>query len=222
MADLEKIYDILYHHYGPQHWWPAESVFEVMVGAVLTQNTNWQNVSRAIANLKEDNLLSLSVLSALPLKILAEKIRPSGYYNLKAKRLKNLLDLLISEADPDCPDDEILADFFSADLPVLRQKLLAVKGIGPETADSILLYAGNKPIFVIDAYTHRILVRHGLIGEESNYAEMQELFMDTLANDPQLFNEYHALLVRVGKEFCKKSNPLCQECPLRDVEPVLA
>ncbi len=221
MADLQEIYEILHDHFGPQHWWPADSVFEVIVGAVLTQNTNWQNVSRALDNLRGDNLLSLAALHALPLELLAEKIRPSGYYNLKAKRLHNLLDLLIDETDGNSSEDEILADFFADDIPSLRQKLLTVKGVGPETADSILLYAGRKPIFVIDAYTWRVLVRHGLIGEESDYREMQELFMTNLPEDPRLFNEYHALLVRLGKEFCKKNNPLCRQCPLRTVEPVL-
>jgi endonuclease-3 related protein len=220
VADLQKIYKILYDYFGPQNWWPADSIFEVIVGTVLTQNTNWQNVSRALDNLKEDNLLSLAVLHSLPLDFLAEKIRPSGYYNIKAKRLKNLLDLLAADADESSSDEKILADFFNDDLQNLRQKLLTVKGVGPETADSILLYAGHKPIFVIDTYTYRILVRHGLVGEETDYNEMQELFMGELPDDPQLFNEYHALLVRLGKEFCKKRNPLCQTCPLRIVEPI--
>lgn len=220
VADLQKIYKILYDYFGPQNWWPADSIFEVIVGTVLTQNTNWQNVSRALDNLKEDNLLSLTVLHSLPLDFLAEKIRPSGYYNIKAKRLKNLLDLLAADADESSSDEKILADFFNDDLQNLRQKLLTVKGVGPETADSILLYAGHKPIFVIDTYTYRILVRHGLVGEETDYNEMQELFMGELPDDPQLFNEYHALLVRLGKEFCKKRNPLCQACPLRIVEPI--
>lgn len=221
MPDLQKIYKILYEHYGPQRWWPADSLIEVIIGAMLTQNTNWQNVSRALDNLKNDNLLSLNALHSLPLEQLAEKIRPSGYYNLKAKRVKNLLDLLAAHADAGSSDEKILADFFSDDLESLRQQLLTVKGVGPETADSILLYAGQKPIFVIDAYTYRILVRHGLIGEETDYNEMQELFMEALPRDPQLFNEYHALLVRLGKECCKKRNPLCQECPLQNVEPII-
>ena len=220
MADLQKIYKILHDHFGPQHWWPADSVFEVIVGAVLTQNTNWQNVSRALDNLKADNLLSLPLLHALPQEVLAEKIKPSGYYNLKAGRLKNLLDLLTCEADPKNSEAEILADFFDEDTISLRQKLLSVKGIGPETADSILLYAGEKTIFVIDTYTWRILLRHGLAGEETDYAEMQELFMTNLPHDSGLFNEYHALLVRLGKEFCKKNNPLCDTCPLNKIEPV--
>ncbi len=213
MQVLEHIYSTLLGHFGPQKWWPGDTAFEVMVGAVLTQNTNWSNVSKAITNLKNDNLLSFQSLDCLPEHLLAEKIRSSGYYNLKAKRLKNLLALIRCEA----PDGD-LDLLFSADTEVLREKLLSVKGIGPETADSILLYAAHKPVFVVDAYTYRILTRHGLIGEETDYHEMQSLFMDNLENDVQLFNEYHALIVRVGKEFCKKSNPKCDKCPLREIE----
>lgn len=210
---LGEIYSTLLGYYGSQNWWPADTSFEVMVGAVLTQNTNWSNVSRAIANLREDNLLSFQSLDSLPEELLAEKIRPSGYYNLKASRLKNLLALIRHEA----PDGN-LAGFFSLETRVLREKLLAVKGIGPETADSILLYAAHKPVFVVDAYTYRLLSRHGLIGEETDYSEMQSLFMDNLEHDVQLFNEFHALIVRVGKEFCKKRKPRCAECPLKQIQ----
>lgn len=209
---VKEIYTTLIEHFGAQNWWPGDTPFEVMVGAVLTQNTNWGNVIRAIENLKDENLLSFQSLDCLPEYLLAEKIRPSGYYNLKAKRLKNLLALIRQEA----PDGD-LDLFFSKEAEVLREKLLSVKGIGPETADSILLYAAEKPVFVIDAYTYRILTRHGLIGEETDYREMQSLFMDNLENDVQLFNEFHALLVRVGKEFCKKNKPRCEECPLRAI-----
>ncbi|MBU0910775.1 MAG: endonuclease III domain-containing protein, partial [Proteobacteria bacterium] len=175
-----------------------------MVGAVLTQNTNWTNVSRAIGNLREENLLSLAALASLPEAVLAEKIRPSGYFNLKARRLKNLL-VLVSQEEPAGDLDR----FFSLETISLREKLLSVKGIGPETADSILLYAAQKPVFVVDAYTYRMLTRHGLIGEETDYVEMQELFMDNLPADVKLFNEFHALIVRLGKEYCKKSMPRC-------------
>ncbi|MCK5340807.1 MAG: endonuclease III domain-containing protein [Desulfobulbaceae bacterium] len=183
-----------------------------MVGAVLTQNTNWTNVSRAIDTLKNEGLLSFEAISALPLDTLAEKIRPSGYYNLKAKRLTNLLGLIHRKYDGD------LSLFFQTDQDTLRQDLLSVKGIGPETADSIILYAAKHPVFVVDAYTHRILSRHGIIGEESDYHEIQDLFMDSLPADTALFNEYHALLVRLGKEFCKKTNPRCSSCPLKEPE----
>lgn len=216
VSTLADIYAALFDHFGPQQWWPGETPFEVLVGAVLTQNTNWTNVSRAIANLKEENLLSFATLARLPEDELAEKIRPSGYFNLKARRLKNLLALIRQEE----PDGD-LDLFFDRETAVLREKLLSVKGIGPETADSILLYAAGKPVFVVDAYTYRMLVRHGLIGEETNYGEMQELFMDNLPADVNLFNEYHALIVRLGKEYCKKSRPRCQQCPLRQFEPLL-
>ncbi len=207
---LLDIYKILFDHFGPQHWWPGDSPFEVMVGAVLTQNTNWSNVSRAISNLKKDNLLSFEALDALPVEILAEKIRPSGYYNMKAARLKNLL-VLIKEYGG------VLESLFKEETTALRDRLLLVKGIGPETADSILLYAAGKLSFVVDAYTHRILTRHSLIPEEAAYHEIQEFFTGSLPRDIQLYNEYHALIVRLGKEFCKKSNPGCEECPLSSV-----
>ncbi|MFO7761730.1 MAG: endonuclease III domain-containing protein [Thermodesulfobacteriota bacterium] len=217
MSPLRDIYNTLYKYFGPQHWWPGDSVLEIMVGAILTQNTNWENVSRAIANLKENNLLSLGALAELPLEHLAEKIRPAGYYNIKAARLKNLLNLIKKDCN-DCRDPR---DFLDEDREILREKLLAVKGIGPETADSILLYAAGKPVFVVDAYTYRIFLRHGLIPEESTYGEIQELFQDGLEEDVYLFNEYHALLVRLGKTFCKKTKPLCSSCPLRSHEPIV-
>ena len=203
-----EIYQRLYDRFGPQHWWPGETPLEIMVGAVLTQNTNWLNVEKAIANLKEAGLLSLPALAETPTDILAQLIRPSGYYNLKAKRLSNLIKAIGR-------NDEDLNIFFADRSDVLREKLLAIKGIGPETADSIILYAAEKPVFVIDAYTHRILLRHELIWEESDYHEMQEMFMTTLPEDPAIYNEYHALLVRLGKEYCLKNNPKCPTCPLQ-------
>jgi endonuclease III related protein len=211
MSGIILIHDKLLAHFGPQHWWPGDSSFEVMVGAVLTQNTNWLNVSRALANLKNENLLSFESLEALPPEILADRIRPCGYYRLKTGRLKNLLALIREEYHGD------LRAFFGEEPARLREKLLAVKGIGPETADSIILYAAGQPIFVVDAYTHRILSRHRLIFEEAGYQEIQELFMEALPPDAALFNEYHALLVRLGKEFCKKNEPRCSECPIRDL-----
>jgi endonuclease III related protein len=206
---LTSIYDKLFGHFGPQHWWPGDSPFEIMVGAVLTQNTNWRNVSLALANLKHAELLSFEALESLPLESLANLIRPSGYYRVKAGRLKNLLTMIREKYDGE------LGGFFDADPAELRENLLAVKGIGPETADSILLYAAGQPLFVVDAYTHRILSRHGFIFEEADYQEIQELFMRTLPEDVALYNEYHALLVRLGKELCKKGTPLCNSCPLQ-------
>jgi endonuclease-3 related protein len=209
---LSEIYQRLNDNFGPQHWWPGETPLEIMVGAVLTQNTNWQNVEKAIANLKNGGLLSLSALAEIPVDTLAQHIRPSGYYNLKAKRLKNLV-MAIGRNDEDL-------DTFFADRPDdLREKLLAIKGIGPETADSIILYAAKKPAFVIDAYTHRVLLRHDLIWEESDYHEMQEMFMSVLPEDIAIYNEYHALLVRLGKDYCLKRNPRCQGCPLEELLP---
>jgi endonuclease-3 related protein len=180
-----------------------------MVGAVLTQNTNWVNVSRAIANLKEAGLLSVDALFTLPTDILAHYIRPAGYYNLKAGRLKNLLALVAQYENG-------LDGLFAEDTHTLRERLLSVRGIGPETADSIMLYAAGRPVFVVDAYTHRILTRHALIPEEADYYEIQDYFLDQLPADAALFNEYHALLVRLGKDFCNKSKPRCALCPLTD------
>ncbi|WP_457574880.1 endonuclease III domain-containing protein [Desulfolithobacter sp.] len=205
---LKEIYTSLLDHFGPQNWWPGDTPFEVMVGAVLTQNTNWQNVEKAIANLKEAGVMSFEAMAALDRERLAGYIRPAGYYNIKAGRLQNLFAHITDNWDGD------LEYFLSLPRERLREELLAVKGIGPETADSIILYAAAQPVFVIDAYTHRILSRHGLVDGSFGYYELQELFMDNLEEDVALFNEYHALLVRVGKEFCKKSRPDCAGCPL--------
>ncbi len=210
MAVLEDYYKTLYDYFGPQSWWPGESIIEIMVGAVLTQNTNWQNVEKAIANLKNADVLDFQTLLLLPQSVLAEYIRPSGYYNLKAGRLKNLLIYI----DSCLGSAQELETFFACELFSLREQLLSVKGIGPETADSILLYAGRKPVFVIDTYAYRLLFRHGFVGEESSYTEMQELLMNGLPLEEPLFNEFHALIVAVGKKFCKKKNPDCLDCPL--------
>jgi endonuclease-3 related protein len=212
MNKVYEIYEILLNHFGPQGWWPGDTQFEVMVGAVLTQNTNWVNVSKAIDNLKRDNLLSLEKMHDLPLELLAEKIKPAGYFNLKAARLKNLLNFIGDEYFGS------LEEMFGEDALNLREKILTVKGIGPETADSILLYAGKKPVFVVDAYTHRIFARHNVIAEEDGYYEIQEHFTLSLPEEDELFNEYHALIVRLGKEFCKKSKPLCSQCPLGELD----
>jgi endonuclease-3 related protein len=202
------IYRKLYASFGPQHWWPAETPFEVMVGAILTQNTSWQNVERAIAGIKRERLLTAKKLWRLPQKKLARLLRPAGYYNLKAIRLKNFLGYFRQRyaASP--------AKMRRAALPRLREELLRVNGIGPETADSILLYALGKPVFVVDAYTKRVLSRHRLAGEDASYEEAQNLFMRKLKKEVKLFNEFHALLVKLGKDFCRKRNPRCHLCPL--------
>ena len=205
---LLDIYHRLDDYFGPLHWWPAENDIEMIVGAVLTQNTNWKNVEKSIDSLKGANLLSFAALVDIPVEQLAGMIRSSGYYNLKARRLKNLLEMVARDYDGD------LQLFFSEEISTARNALLRVKGIGPETADSILLYGGGHPIFVVDAYTHRILSRHSLVPEECDYQTIQDLFMDNLEPDVAMFNQYHALLVRTAKQFCKKREPLCGNCPL--------
>ena len=205
---ISRIYDLLEDAFGPQHWWPGETAFEVMVGAVLTQNTNWTNVEKAIANLKRRDLLSPRALHELPREELAELIRPAGYFNVKAKRLANLVDFVIDRADGD------LDRLFARDLHDLRDDLLSVSGIGRETCDSIVLYAAGKPTFVVDTYTARVLLRHDLIDESADYDEIKETFESNLPADAPLFNEFHALLVRVGKVYCRK-RPRCETCPLR-------
>ncbi len=207
-----RVYYKLADHYGPQGWWPGETGIEMMVGAVLTQNTNWSNVEKAIKNLKDAGQLSFSSLQDLPVELLAEYIRPSGYYNIKARRLKNLLQMIEDEYEGE------LSFLFEDSLDSSRENLLRVKGVGPETADSILLYAAEKPIFVIDTYTHRVFSRHGLVPEDSDYYTLQQEFMDSLPEDVPLFNEYHALIVAVAKEFCVKKKARCSECPLQGVE----
>lgn len=209
--ELEEIFRRLLAHFGPQHWWPGETPFEVMVGAILTQNTNWQNVEKAVAIMKEAGVLSLPALAALDAEELAEYIRPAGYYNIKAGRLQNLFAMIAEHWDND------LEYLLQQPAAVLREQLLSVKGIGPETADSMVLYAAEQPIFVVDAYTHRILLRHEMISEDYDYFQIQELFMDNLEENAALFNEYHALLVQVGKQFCKKSKPQCKGCPLAGI-----
>ena len=206
---IGDIYRKLYRSFGPQSWWPGDTPFEVIVGAILTQNTNWQNVAKAIDNLKKAKVLTPQKLHSLPLDKLARLIRPSGYFNIKAKRLKSFLDFLFKNHQGK------LEKMFSLPLDELRKDILAVKGIGPETADSILLYAGGLPVFVVDAYTKRIFSRKKLFPEDTDYHQVQKIFMENLKKDVQLFNEYHALLVRLGKDFCKKTKPKCEICPIK-------
>ena len=201
-------YNDLLDFLGPSNWWPGETPFEVCVGAVLTQNTNWSNVQKAIGNLKSRDLLHPEKMASLDEEHLAELIRPSGYFRIKARRLRHLLEFLRLECAYHLPDLSI------QDLQQLRDKLLQVKGIGPETADSILLYALEKPSFVVDAYTRRILNRHFLVHEDIDYHELRDFFMDRLPEDVSMYNEYHALLVRTGKEWCRRKNPRCDVCPL--------
>lgn len=205
---LMGYYDKLLKAFGPQGWWPGDGPFEVLVGAVLTQNTNWGNVEKAINNLKAAGKLTPQALHEISPKELAPLIRPAGYFNIKAKRLKSLINWLFERYHGN------LDDMFSQNLGTLREELLSVKGIGPETADSILLYAGNMPSFVVDAYTYRVFSRHHHIPEDSTYEEIKAFFEDNLPKDAPLYNEYHALLVRVGKTYCKPREPICKACPL--------
>lgn len=207
---LLYIYRQLMDRYGPQHWWPARAPFEVIVGAILTQSAAWSNVEKAIANLKEAKALSPEALRRLSLSEVAGIIRPCGYYNAKALKLKSFANWLGNHYADD------LNKLMAADTYHLRQQLLSVHGIGQETADSILLYAAGKPIFVIDAYTRRIINRIGLAPKNSSYTAYQELFMNNLPIDVRLFNEYHALLVYLAKNICR-SYPLCQQCCLNNL-----
>ncbi|UCE99598.1 MAG: endonuclease III domain-containing protein [Planctomycetota bacterium] len=204
---LTQIYQLLFGRFGPQNWWPGETQFEIIIGAILTQNTNWANVEKAITNLKSANLLTPEKLHQLDLPNLAKLIRPAGYYNIKAKRLKNFINWLFRNYNGK------LTNLENVDTDQLRTELLTIKGIGRETADSILLYALERPIFVVDAYTARIAIRHGLIEPEADYEQLRELFQTNLPQDVRLFNEYHALLVKTGKEYCKPKAK-CSGCPL--------
>ena len=207
---LPAIYQRLLASYGPQHWWPAEEPFEVMVGAILTQSAAWLNVEKAITNLKRAKALSPPALRQLSLPEIATLIHPCGYYNAKAHKLKSLAQWL-GEYYQDS-----LSELFALAADQLRQQLLAVHGVGRETADSVILYAANKPVFVIDTYTRRIINRFGLAPGGNSYAAYQSLFMDNLPADVALFNEYHALLVCLGKNVCR-NHPLCQQCCLRSI-----
>lgn len=206
---LMNMFDLMLGHFGPQHWWPGVTVIEIMVGAVLTQNTNWTNVEKAIESLKRGNFLSVEAINSMSSTLLAHCVRSAGYFNIKAARLKNLVGFITEKYNGDIPS------LLQEDTDELRRGLLSVRGVGPETADSILLYAANRPVFVIDAYTYRILNRHGLADEQAPYDDLQELFMGNLPGDAALFNEFHALIVRTGKEYCRR-RPLCSICPLTD------
>lgn len=204
---LMAIFRRLLDHYGPLRWWPAETPFEVCVGAILTQNTNWSNVEKAIAALKQADILSPQELRAIETYQLATLIRPSGCFNVKSQRLKDFTLWLFTRHDGS------LERMFATDWRTLRQELLAVRGIGPETCDSILLYAGGKPTFVVDAYTRRLFHRLGMLAELADYEETRSMFMTNLSADVALFNEYHALIVEQCKQYCL-SRPRCAGCPL--------
>lgn len=206
---IREIYNVLFNKFGPQDWWPGESPLEVAIGAILTQNTAWRNVEKAINNLKRENLIDLRKLLALDLEYLKELIRPAGFYNQKAERVKNFLFWLNEKGGCLLKINE--------DTETIRQELLNIKGIGKETADSILLYGMNRPVFVVDAYTIRILSRHNIIHKNADYESVQALFTSNLPMEVPLYKEYHALLVRVGKDYCKSKKLLCGLCPLKRV-----
>ncbi len=205
---LSHIHHLLSEHFGLLHWWPADSPFEVVVGAILTQNTAWTNVEIAIQNLKQANTLSLEILATLPIKQLEELIRPSGFFRQKALRLQNLTQHLLRDWQGD------LTAFCSGPLDDVRERLLARTGIGPETADSILLYAVGRPSFVVDAYTRRIFERIGVLTGKEKYNEIRQMFMQNLTEDTSLYNEYHAQIVQLAKTCCRKKQTFCSACPL--------
>ena len=205
---LMAMYQALFSAYGQQHWWPGDSPVEMMIGAVLTQNTAWVNVNKAIVNLKREGPLTVVRLRKLAPRKLAALIRPSGYYNVKARRLANLMECRGGRYDGS-PARMLLED-----PDELRRGLQSVNGVGPETADAIMLYAAGHPTFVVDAYTKRIFARHGLVTGDDGYHDIQRLFHENLSRDVRLFNEYHALIVRLAKERCRKRESRCSGCPL--------
>ena len=205
---LDEYFNSLFTALGPQHWWPGNTPFEVIIGAILTQNTSWKNVEQAISNLRDANLLSVEGIQNANLGRLGRLLRPSGYFRQKARKLKAFCNFLETEYDGS------LDRMFSTPTSLLREKLLAVFGIGPETADSILLYAGGHGVFVVDAYTKRILARHGWVGENPKYGDVQWLFERQFPGNSKLFNEFHAVIVQAGKRWCTAQNPKCDQCPL--------
>ncbi len=215
---LRTAYTRMRRRFGHQHWWPGETPFEVCVGAILTQNTSWMNVERAIANLRTAGVLAPRALYDLPPTRLAELLRPAGYFNVKARRLRAFLAALVEDFDGD------LERLLGGPLAAARARLLAIKGIGPETADSMLLYAGGQPTFVVDAYTKRIFARHDWCAPEAAYEVVQRLCSASLDHRPvagrlDYWQDYHAQLVRVGKDFCRPRQPRCEACPLRPLLP---
>lgn len=206
--DILQTHQTLSDHFGPLHWWPAETPFEVVIGAILTQNTAWSNVEKAINNLRQADALVLEQIASMPLKRLERLIKPAGFFRQKAIRLQGFATHLLEEWQAS------LADLCSGPLDDARARLLARPGIGPETADSILLYAAERPTFVVDAYTRRIFERLGILSGKEKYEEIRLMFMQNLVNDSMLFNEYHAQIVQLAKTCCRKRKPLCWSCPL--------
>ena len=210
---LLAYYNALFAAHGSQHWWPGRTPFEVIVGAILTQSTSWTNVEPCIKSLRREKLLTPRAIETVTAARLARLIRSSGYFRQKAKKLKAFVHFLRTHYQGS------LAKMFRAPTPTLRKQLLAIHGIGPETADAILLYAGNHPVFVVDAYTRRILERHQLAEARQSYEQVRQLFEGTLPPDPALYNEFHALIVHTGKHYCRARNPRCNECALNFLLP---
>jgi endonuclease-3 related protein len=205
---LDEYYNSLFTAFGPQHWWPGKTPFEVIVGAILTQNTSWTNVERAITNLRKARLLTPAAIEKAPVQKIEALIRSSGYFRQKARKLKAFCAFLRFEYGGS------LKRMFAQPTLALRERLLRVFGIGPETADSILLYAGEHPVFVVDAYTKRMLARHGWVKEDAKYDDVRWIFERRFPGDAARFNEFHALIVATGKKFCRTREPLCGQCPL--------
>lgn len=208
---LMQIFDRLYRHFGPRNWWPADSPFEMITGAILTQNVSWRSASGAIRNLKSEGFLSIQGILEADEQVLADLLRPARYHVQKARKLRAFCQVIANEYSGQ------LELFLAQDLDSLRSSLLNIYGIGPETADAIILYAAEKPIFVIDAYTHRIFHRLGFFPEKISYREMQRFFMQHLPPDVLLYNEYHAQIDALGHHICLKSRPRCEQCPLSDL-----
>ncbi len=211
-STTQQVFRELLECFGPQGWWPGETALEVMIGVVLVQNTAWQNVELAIDNLRDADMMHPEKLLAIDEEGLAELIRPSGYYRRKTRRLRSLIEFFVNEYDGS------IAAMRAVESHTLRQQLLGVHGIGPESADAILLYALEKPALVVDAYTHRVFARHGWASHDVDYHQLQEHLVSELPEDVATYNELHALLVQVGKDYCRKT-PNCEECPLRDMLP---
>ncbi len=218
VAALRRAYELMRARFGHQRWWPGETPFEVCVGAILTQNTSWTNVEQAIANLRAARVLDAKKMFALPEATLAQLIRPAGYFNVKARRLRAFLRVLVEEYERQLPQ------LFAGEITPVRARLLAINGIGPETADSLLLYAGGQHSFVVDAYTKRIFSRHQWCSTEADYDSVKRLCESSLDEKPvsarlDYWQDYHAQLVMVGKHFCRPRAPSCEECPLRPLLP---
>lgn len=218
MPPLRQAYRLMHRAHGHLQWWPADSPFEICVGAILTQNTSWENVELAITNLKAARVLTPKKIHALTHSKLAQLIRPSGYFNIKAKRLRNFVDIVVEQHGAS------LKRFFKGDTATVRERLLAINGIGPETADSMLLYAGGHQSFVIDAYTKRIFERHDWCDANDDYDALQTLCTNSLsqkrgADKLDYWRDYHAQLVVIGNRYCKPRNPNCDDCPLKTLLP---